>query len=197
MLTSIINTFTYNLDRYFFMKKVIVQDGTREEQMAKLFNLTRKGGRIGIDAEDEKGNHYELKSTTKGGVSTARDLGPNHLKKWRTRYWIIQSGHNTKKGFIFESTHFLAPVHMEEWYKKIEEKLKADMKLTRLTKRLLKKAGILTKEQIERVDWLMHRGKLMNDPNIPKGYIRNNGILITKQYPEHLRELVTEYPIAL
>ena len=31
----------------------------------------------------------ELKSTTVGSVSTARDVGPEHIAKWRSRVWLV------------------------------------------------------------------------------------------------------------
>ena len=64
------------------------QDRDREDALRKLFDLEN---RTGPDALDEMGRYYELKSTTRDRVSTARDVGPEHLKKWRKLNWIFVS----------------------------------------------------------------------------------------------------------
>lgn len=74
----------------------MAQDDVRENQLVDLFNLDRPPNRVrhGTDAILKIGGkviEFELKSvTTKGrGLSTVRDLGRGHIKKWRHKHWII------------------------------------------------------------------------------------------------------------
>lgn len=73
-----------------------VQDDAREIEVRELIGLRAGAGRSDIDAFFDftfKGRQYatpiELKSTTVGSVSTGRDIGPDHLAKWRHRVWVI------------------------------------------------------------------------------------------------------------
>ena len=53
------------------------QDRDREDALRNLFELEAANqNRIGPDAVDEAGHYFELKSTTRDRVSTARDVGP-------------------------------------------------------------------------------------------------------------------------
>lgn len=72
------------------------QDDVRENQLVDLFNLEREAGRVrhGIDAIlkiDGETFEFELKSVTtlRGGISTVRDLGRDHIQKWRGKHWIF------------------------------------------------------------------------------------------------------------
>lgn len=172
---------------------VPVQDNQREKDVIELFGLLPGKGRIGVDAWDEFGNPYELKTTSKGGVSTARDLGPRHIDKWSERYWIISRGRNLKSGFQHERIFFLAPVHMTGWYEKLMTGFRADMSLSA---RIIEAAGsaISTDERM-RAERLLYDGMLLNDPNIPWGYVEANGIEIVTNHAETLRELVKQFPI--
>jgi hypothetical protein len=74
----------------------VAQDDVRENRLVDLFNLSRPADRSrhGTDAflaVDEQIFEFELKSVTTGGggVSTVRDLGPDHIAKWRGKHWII------------------------------------------------------------------------------------------------------------
>jgi hypothetical protein len=92
-----------------------VQDDTRERQMRELFGLLPSGqGRMGADAVDEHGNPFELKSATRIGVTTGRDLGIHTLQRYRTRYWIICKGIYRRTGFDIEECRFLSPAMLEE-----------------------------------------------------------------------------------
>ena len=95
-----------------------VQDDRRELEMRELIGLTRGEGRSGVDAFFnfvEDGHRYsvpiELKSTTSRAVSTGRDIGPTHIKKWRLKVWIF--GFYDSKGAMLESLLVLGPLDME------------------------------------------------------------------------------------
>lgn len=73
-----------------------VQDDKRETEMRELVGLRPGEGRSGTDAYFDfvvggrrQAAPIELKSTTVGAVSTARDVGPERIEKWRSRVWLI------------------------------------------------------------------------------------------------------------
>lgn len=170
-----------------------VQDGKREADVAALFGLTLGSSRIDVDATDEFGNPYELKTTSKGSVSTARDLGPQHIEKWSGRYWIVSRGENLVTGFVFLRHFFLAPEHMNGWYRHILSRLDSDIQLSKKCLSILE--SHLPPIEHNRVEYLLSRGKLLNDPNIPWRYIEENGIEIKGNHAETLRELIKQFPL--
>jgi hypothetical protein len=95
-------------------EEATVQDDVREEQIAQFCGLKRTGKRAGADALDENENTYELKSATKSGVSTGRDIGLHTLAVYRSEYWIVAEGKNYKtssgaKRFEISSLHIAHP----------------------------------------------------------------------------------------
>src|SRR5579859_442345 len=111
-------------------KSVPVQDAAREELMRNLFGLMPSGeGRSGADAIDEQGHPFELKSTTKDSVSTARDVGAHTLAKWRTRYWICAKGKNPRTGFALDEVYFLHPSFLKEWLTPMQKRFDSDLSL--------------------------------------------------------------------
>lgn len=99
-----------------------VQDDRREEEQIELFDLQRPSGRSrdGTDAELDIGGQvveFELKSTTKNTVTTVRDFGMNHIRKWEGKHWIF--GFYTPGGKALKFTRYASPAMMAEW---IEEK---------------------------------------------------------------------------
>ena len=75
-----------------------VQDDERERELVRLFNLDWDPAhqRAGIDAIlafDQAGTRQalevEVKSTTGSTVSTARDVGMEHIAKWRRKLFVI------------------------------------------------------------------------------------------------------------
>jgi hypothetical protein len=111
-----------------------IQDDERERQMVMLFNLTvpEDRGRSDVDAYLELDDAsdpipFELKSTTRGSVSTVRDFGPEHIAKWRHLHWL----------FAFYSTggtrllhcYYASPVDMADWIKEKERYIRPDMVL--------------------------------------------------------------------
>jgi len=70
------------------------QDDYRESEMIELFKLVKdtSEGRYGVDAFLElEGNNipFELKTTSKGSVTTVRDFGPAHIEKWQGKHWLF------------------------------------------------------------------------------------------------------------
>jgi hypothetical protein len=75
-----------------------VQDEERERELVRMFNLDWDPGhqRAGVDAVldlDVEGQRFrlevEVKSSTGTTVSTARDVGMEHIKKWRRKLFVI------------------------------------------------------------------------------------------------------------
>ena len=111
--------------------EVAVQDDHRETEMRQLVGLRTGEGRSGIDAYFDftvRGRHYavpiELKSTTVGSVSTARDVGPEHIEKWRSRVWLF--GFYDSSGTTLERLLALGPDEMEPWISRIERYIAPD-----------------------------------------------------------------------
>ena len=108
-----------------------VQDDQREREMCQLLGLREGKGRSEVDAFfdfDVLGKAYsapiELKSTTNDSVSTARDVGPSHIKKWRSRIWVF--GFYDSSGTNLQKILTLGPTEMEEWIGKIESYIAPD-----------------------------------------------------------------------
>ncbi|MBS5401135.1 hypothetical protein ESN35_06075 [Bifidobacterium pullorum subsp. gallinarum] len=109
-----------------------VQDDSRENQMIDKFNLTvpPDRGRSDIDAHlkiDGLDIPFELKSTTRGSIATARDFGIGHITKWRNNriHWLF--------GFYLSSEEkadyyiYCSPDDMEPWYTSMESYIKPDV----------------------------------------------------------------------
>jgi hypothetical protein len=147
--------------------------------------------RTGPDASDGEGRLFELKSTTRDRVSSARDVGMDHLAKWRQLNWIFGRGTYRGRHFGFEEIYFLTPAQMEPWFTVIESKLTRDDALFERVLKVLERAGFGVMER-ERVQHAFRRGVLLNDPKIPWGYVRTHGARIDGDYAKRLRQLVSQ-----
>ena len=166
------------------------QDRDREDALRKLFDLEQANqNRTGPDALDEEGRYYELKSTTRDRVSTARDVGPEHLKKWRKLNWIFGRGQYAGKRFMFEKTYVLTPVQMEPWFNLIEAKITQDDVLFARALSVLEASGF-TPAKCDRIRRAFRRGVLLNDPKITWGYIQTHGVEIRREHAKTLRRVL-------
>ena len=116
------------------MPKVAAQDDARENRLIDLFNLSQSAGRTrhGTDAIltlDGTDFELELKSATtiKGGISTVRDLGPSHIKKWENKHWIFA---------FFKSNDLLycqygSPDAMRPWIDEKWDYIKSDFEMAK------------------------------------------------------------------
>lgn len=173
---------------------LIVQDNARELLLANLLQLKHMPGRWGHDAEDEHGNHYELKTTTRSGFGTGRDVSPRMISEWRTRYWVCAQGRNLRSGFIFDEIHFLSPGMLEEWFSTLEARFAPDEKLRDLAIERLRDS--VKEEDLRRVEYLFNRGMTYNNPHIGRAYVKAHGVSLGTVNPaDKLRALVTTYPI--
>ncbi|MGO3358599.1 MAG: hypothetical protein ACTILK_06335 [Bifidobacterium crudilactis] len=109
-----------------------IQDDARENQMIDRFNLIVPPGRSrgDIDAHLQIDNidiPFELKSTTKGSIATARDFGMGHIDKWRRKriHWLF--------GFyLTDERHadyfiYCSPDAMESWYSQMQQYIRPDI----------------------------------------------------------------------
>ena len=78
---------------------------------------------------------FELKSTTKTSVTTVRDFGLEHIKKWKGQHWLF--GFYEKGGKTLKYCLYASPKMMPPW---ISEKLAyvaLDYKLSQLIPELI------------------------------------------------------------
>lgn len=110
-----------------------VQDERRELAQIELFDLLKPEGegRSGVDAIlvlDGVEIPFELKTMTEKSVTTARDFGTNHIKKWRGKHYLISKF--SKSGAAIEYTVYGGPIALEPWLKTKEEYIKPDYLLS-------------------------------------------------------------------
>lgn len=114
--------------------KKIVQDDERERQLIELFGFTglEEATRGGTDAYI-KVNHrdfpFEIKSTTRGSISTARDVGLNHILKWRGKHWLFGIYSNPE---TLEYCLYAPPDLMDPWINQLEDYIRLDVHLAKL-----------------------------------------------------------------
>lgn len=222
-----------------------VQDDSREQELCNLFNLVwdPDHARGGEDAWFEtmvRGKAMqvpvEVKSTTTGTISTARDVGMDHIRKWREKLWVI--GYYAVKGGKprLTSTLCLTPDEMEPWISQLEAYIKPDFEIgLRVARKLtmddlavicgtkpsygLEDAQRLYKKQWtvaeykaamdldagyspdrmlrilqQRAEYLLSRGATLNNPHIPKGFLKRfDDQRITKEHAARIREKFEAY----
>ncbi len=117
-----------------------VQDDSRENEIIDLLGLVKGNDRSGVDAFFSFVHNgqtitvdIELKSTTNSTVSTARDVGIDHIEKWRSKYWIIAFYSPSGKDLI--SILGLSPEEMDPWISSIEDYISPDYKISELASR--------------------------------------------------------------
>lgn len=172
-----------------------VQDDLREQQLAAELRLERSPSRIGWDARDEDDNRFELKTTTKSGVGTSRDVGLAFLQRLRTNYVIIAKGENTQYGFNVEEMWFMPPGSLAEWTAPREAKQRRDLAIGEAAIGALRATGGASEEDIARLAYLVSRGTTLNNPHIGMRYVREHGIRLEAPTALHLRDLVRRYPL--
>jgi len=177
-------------------EEVIVQDIQRELLLANLLRLRHMKGRHGHDAEDEEGNPIELKTTTKDGFGTGRDVSLAMITEWKTRYWVCAKGRNLRSGFKIEEVYFLSPKMLQGWFGKMEKKFGPDIILRE--KMVSEVRNILSKEELQRLEYLVNRGMTYNNPHVGLSYVRKNGVRIGLQSPaKDLKALIVANPLGV
>lgn len=113
----------------------VIQDDVRENQQIELFGLTKpKGaGRSGVDAILELESQtiaFELKTTINGSVTTVRDFGYDHIKKWENKHWLISK--YSRDGQTLEYSLYGSPQKMSKWITSKKEYIKPDVDLANI-----------------------------------------------------------------
>lgn len=115
-----------------------VQDDERERELVRLFNLSWDSAhqRAGVDAmlnlrvgEREHLLEVEVKSTTTDTVSTARDVGMDHIIKWRRKLFVIGCYSRDARRPELLRCLCLTPDDMEPWIRGIEQKIAVDFNI--------------------------------------------------------------------
>jgi hypothetical protein len=125
--------FGAELDSHATMSIMPVQDDARESQMVQLFNLTVPDDRrrSDIDAHlniDGRVLPFELKSTTSKSVSTVRDFGPDHIRKWRDGlHWLF--AFYDRGGTKLQYCVYASPDDMERWIAEKARYIAPDLQL--------------------------------------------------------------------
>lgn len=117
-----------------------VQDDSRENELIQLFNLERpvnftRSGIDGILTLKTLKIPFELKSTTKTSVTTVRDFGLEHLRKWRGKHWLFgfyEKGGKTLKYCLYASPRMMAP-----WISEKSAYVASDYKIAQLIPELI------------------------------------------------------------
>lgn len=115
-----------------------VQDDERERELVRMFNLSwdpahqRAGVDAILDVEIDDARYrfeIEVKSTTGTTVSTARDVGMEHIQKWRSKLFVIGFYSKDARRPELLRSMCLTPLDMEPWIASIEAKILIDFKL--------------------------------------------------------------------
>ena len=115
-----------------------VQDDERERELVRMFNLSWDPAhqRAGVDAAllIEVGAQrmrldVEVKSTTGATVSTARDVGIEHIRRWRKMFFVVGFYSREARRPELQRCLCLSPLDMEPWIASIESKVLIDFKL--------------------------------------------------------------------
>ncbi len=123
-----------------------VQDDERERELVRMFNLHWDSShqRGGVDANlniEVDGRPYllevEVKSSTKDSVSTARDVGMEHIQKWRRKLFVIGFYSRERGRPELKRCLCLTPIDMEPWISQIETKISLDFALAATASRKL------------------------------------------------------------
>jgi len=174
------------------------QDDDREEAMRNLFNLYKdeNEGRDGVDAHldfDGMAVPFELKTTSKGSVTTVRDFGPDHIKKWQDKHWLI--------GFFIgdrEFYHYGSPSMMSEWINGKAEYISPDFMLADLASKnltlndmhqIMEKKAVYTYEDAKSLQKMQYRkDKYIALQDVKEGYSPERMLDIFKDRSKYLIE---------
>jgi hypothetical protein len=127
---------------------VAVQDDRRENELRNLFKLrapenATRGGTDAVLDLDEQEVPFELKSSTDESVTTVRDFGPDHIKKWDGKHWLF--GFYDRKGMKLLHCHYASPRQIAPWIEKMNDYILPDFQMAELV------SGELTLDHLYRL----------------------------------------------
>ena len=115
-----------------------VQDDERERELCRTLGLLwdqahARGGEDAVLKLAVEGVEYrfsvEVKSTTGNTVSTARDVSMEHIKRWRSKLFVIGFYDHKDKRPELQRLLCLTPVDMAPWIDSIAAKIEPDYKI--------------------------------------------------------------------
>lgn len=106
-------------------------------------------------------------------AASGRDVSLETIKRWRRRYWIFAAGTNYKDGFEINSMYLCTPAMMEGQFDLFETRFGPDLDLKEAV--LGHVGGILKKDKLDRLAYLMDRG-MTHNPYIGLKYVREHGV---------------------
>ncbi|MCX7401841.1 MAG: hypothetical protein NTY87_01755 [Planctomycetia bacterium] len=176
----------------------IVQDNRRETQIARIVGLKPSEKRAGRDATDLHSNSFELKSATKKGVTTARDVGVQTIAKWRKTYWVVATGLIKAGKFKIDSIYVAHPDDLEPWFAQLEKTLLEEERVCDKVLKAAAKAGA-AKDDILFVRKKCERGITRNNPKIPLRRFQDHCFKLdhtnSKAAQKQLAEFVRNHPL--
>lgn len=110
------------------------QDDSREKEIRSLFDLSEpeNNSRQNSDAVlvlSSSRIEFELKSTQIGGsITTARDVGFNHLQKWKKKHWLVGVYNKNQLQYVY----YLDPRLLLPWIIEKENYIKLDYSIAQL-----------------------------------------------------------------
>jgi len=172
------------------------QDDERENEMRMLFNLYKDEAesRSGVDAYLRFNNHlipFELKTTSIGSVTTARDFGLDHIQKWQGKHWLIGF-------FLGEQTYYkyASPQMMAPWIESKSHYIKVDFELAELAPdkitladmyNLLSKKSVYTLADAQHIQKRQYtKAEYLDMQDAPEGYSPNRMLEILKARVHYL-----------
>ena len=174
------------------------QDDDREEAMIALFDLYKDEteGRSGVDAflkTDGEIIPFELKTTSQGSVTTVRDFGPEHIRKWENKHWLI--GFFIKGGEYYK---YGSPSMMSKWIKNKEEYVAPDFKLAKLIPakinfedmyRIIGKKDVYTYDDAKAIQKMQYKKEqYLQLQDLEQGYSPKRMLEIVKDRVQYLIE---------
>ena len=110
------------------------QDDSREIEIRDIFGLTEPKNRSRQDVDGllkvgKKNIEFELKSIQgSGSITTARDVGYNHLEKWKRMHWLVGVYNKNK----FDHAYYIPPRVILPWIEQKEEYIRPDYMIANL-----------------------------------------------------------------
>ncbi len=174
------------------------QDDSRENEMIKLFNLIKdtSEGRAGVDAFLElegKIIPFELKTTSKGSVTTVRDFGPEHIEKWQGKHWLFGFYQGKDVYYKYGSPSMMAP-----WIEEKAEYIRSDFKLAQIAYKKLTlydlyqicgEKEVYSYDDARRIQKMQYKkGKYLELQDVKGGYSSNRMLEILSARVKYLIE---------
>ena len=174
------------------------QDDDREEAMITLFDLYKDEveGRSGVDAFlkiDGRSIPFEVKTTSQGSVTTVRDFGLDHIKKWKNKHWLIGFFVQDREYYKYGSPSMMAP-----WIKSKEEYIAPDFKLAKIAPSkiniedmysIIGKKDVYTYEDAKAIQKMQYKKEqYINQQDLENGYSPKRMLEILKDRAKYLIE---------